>query len=725
MPHLSRRWQRLSLALASLLLIAAVSASSVFSVAAQPERSGITVHGRLTLVNGDPAPGSDLPQRARWGVRTDAGELVWLAGQPHIDPTLRNALVTLTGVAGPGETLFPTSIDFDAPTAAALPEFAPSTGVVNWVNLLCRFADVPDEPHTPQWITERFGTTAPQMTHYFNAVSYGALQLAPTDSYGWFTLPKPRSAYVVSDDFGEWFNQVAALEDCTAVADAQVDFSEYDGFNMLFNGQLDGYAYGGEWSLTLDGINNSWGVTWLPPFGYETHSVLAHEMGHAMGLQHSTGTYGQSYESMWDLMSNGGTCYPANQEWTCVGVHPIAYYTFLMGWLAQARVTTVASNESRLVTLAPLSEIASPGQLLAMIPINGSPTQFLTVEARVKTGYDQGVPLEGVIIHRVDLIDWTDPARILDADQDGDPNDEGAVWVVGETFVDAGSGISVAVTGRDGLSFTVEITSNTAFNRTWDRTDRPVAAGAASRTWMWGPEPIASPLSEEYWDAPGGSRTVVYWDKSRMEITDPAADPTSVWYVTNGLLARELITGQLQLADDWFEPYAPSTSNVAGDPDDVTGPTYQTFGALLNSTPAADGATLSQRVSRAGVISTDASLSAYGATAAHRVTVPGLDHQVASPFWDFMNTSGVVYENGQFVTDTLFIDPFYATGLPITEAYWATVQVGGQATDVLMQCFERRCLTWTPDNPTGWQVEAGNVGSHYYGWRQLVTADDD
>jgi hypothetical protein len=37
--------------------------------------------------------------------------------------------------------------------------------------------------------------------------------------------------------------------------------------------------------------------------------------------------------------------------------------------------------------------------------------------------------------------------------------------------------------------------------------------------------------------------------------------------------------------------------------------------------------------------------------------------------------------------------------------------------DVLWQCFERRCLTFTPDNPAGWQVEAGIVGLHYYEWR--------
>ncbi|MEZ4570080.1 MAG: clostripain-related cysteine peptidase [Thermomicrobiales bacterium] len=53
----------------------------------------------------------------------------------------------------------------------------------------------------------------------------------------------------------------------------------------------------------------------------------------------------------------------------------------------------------------------------------------------------------------------------------------------------------------------------------------------------------------------------------------------------------------------------------------------------------------------------------------------------------------------------------------MTEAYWATVEVAGTPKDVLSQCFERRCLTYTPDNDPGWQVEAGNVGLHYYDWR--------
>jgi hypothetical protein len=56
-------------------------------------------------------------------------------------------------------------------------------------------------------------------------------------------------------------------------------------------------------------------------------------------------------------------------------------------------------------------------------------------------------------------------------------------------------------------------------------------------------------------------------------------------------------------------------------------------------------------------------------------------------------------------------------GYPISEPYWARAKVGGVEQDVLVQAFQRRVLTYTPSNPSGWQVEMGNVGRHYYQWR--------
>ena len=256
---------------------------------------------------------------------------------------------------------------------------------------------------------------------------------------------------------------------------------------------------------------------------------------------------------------------------------------------------------------------------------------------------------------------------------------------------------------------------NSAFQNTWARTDMPVADTQVSRTWMWGPSAFTSAMEEWFVEGPNGSRVVQYYDKTRMEITDPNADPNSIWYVTNGRLAWELVTGEMQVGLDEFETREPAQVNVAGDAQDPNGPLYASFTGLLGAEPLSDGAAVTQRISRDGSVTDDPALAGQGITAAYHV--PETNHSVASPFWAFMNSQGTIWENGAYVDGALFPNPFYATGFPITEAYWANVLVGGTERLVLIQVFERRVLTYTPDNPEGWQVEAGNVGQHYYRWR--------
>lgn len=254
-----------------------------------------------------------------------------------------------------------------------------------------------------------------------------------------------------------------------------------------------------------------------------------------------------------------------------------------------------------------------------------------------------------------------------------------------------------------------------AVANTWARTDYPVREGLVSRTWMWGPAGMFCATSEPYLDAPGGTRAVQYFDKARMEVNNPAGDPESIWYVTNGLLVTEMITGQMQTGDATFEPREPSAVNLAGDLDDMSGPTYATFGRLLDVEPHPAGAAITQRVNRAGDVTQDDTLAEYGVLAAASAAETG--HTVAGPFWEFMTSSADVWEDGALINAPLFENPFYATGLPISEAYWTTVRVAGTEQDVLVQAFERRVLTYTPANDPGWQVELGNVGLHYYLWR--------
>lgn len=260
------------------------------------------------------------------------------------------------------------------------------------------------------------------------------------------------------------------------------------------------------------------------------------------------------------------------------------------------------------------------------------------------------------------------------------------------------------------------VVANDSLQRTWDRTDEPVAAGMVTRTWLWG-APVTPRVLEQYADASGGTRLVQYFDKSRMEVTDLRADAESLWYVTNGLLVQELITGRLQLGDDTFEQRAAAEVPVAGDPDSDNTPTYALLEPVLDAPAQPVGATLTQRMARDGTVTDDATLAGYAVTGAYHVSVPGISHTIATPFWDFMLAEGLVLADGAYRTDVLFPNPFYATGFPITEAYWVSTRVGGIGQDVLVQCFERRCLTYTPGNDPAWRVEAGNIGQHYHRWR--------
>jgi DNA-binding beta-propeller fold protein YncE len=163
----------------------------------------------------------------------------------------------------------------------------------------------------------------------------------------------------------------------------------------------------------------------------------------------------------------------------------------------------------------------------------------------------------------------------------------------------------------------------------------------------------------------------------------------------------------------------PAAINVAGDASDPNGPTYATFASVLDAAPLPIGTpqapfAISQSIDRQGNVSEALHWANYGIGTAYLDEIT--NHSIAQPFWSFMNSTGTVYENGAYIQDALFENAFFATGRPITEAYWSSVLVGGAPADVLIQCFERRCLTYTPDNAPEWQVESGNVGQHYYRW---------
>jgi len=120
-----------------------------------------------------------------------------------------------------------------------------------------------------------------------------------------------------------------------------------------------------------------------------------------------------------------------------------------------------------------------------------------------------------------------------------------------------------------------------AFQAAWERQDGPVAAGSVVRGWVWGPV-TGRTINEPFAGIPGNSHMVQYFDKGRMEINNPNGDKNDPFYVTNGLLAVELISGLEQTGVTQFQTLSPATINLAADSDDPTAPTYQSFNGVSN-----------------------------------------------------------------------------------------------------------------------------------------------
>ena len=269
--------------------------------------------------------------------------------------------------------------------------------------------------------------------------------------------------------------------------------------------------------------------------------------------------------------------------------------------------------------------------------------------------------------------------------------------------------------------------ADNSFNAVWTRTDEPVLDGNVSRTWFWGPEANTGATYERYLDSPGQKRLVQYFDKGRMEIIDPNGDPTNPWYVTSGLIDRELISGRIQIGSDTFlDTGSGANVPVAGDPDN-TFPTYADFQRLVDQGQSDKTGQFATSVFLPDGTSTRPSATSDpGAQYAHYVSYSGVGgvtvgYNIPSAFWDFMTQPGLVKQNGSLATADPLFDWLFVLGYPIADPVWVQVKLQGVNQWVLIQPFERRVLTYTPSNPSQWRVEMGNIGLHYFRWRYADT----
>ncbi len=206
---------------------------------------------------------------------------------------------------------------------------------------------------------------------------------------------------------------------------------------------------------------------------------------------------------------------------------------------------------------------------------------------------------------------------------------------------------------------------------------------------FWGPLVNASgSRTQEYKDAAGGKRIVQYFDKGRMELTNGQ--------VTSGLLAKEMVMGQIQTGDSTFTALMPANIPVAGDPNGQGATFIDVYGArtlILAEVPRDTGGSVHLAIkNHKGVnLKPVDGLATTGYDDATK-------HNIYSKFVDYRDKAGLS-----------------TIGYAISEPFLSYFDVGGKPSmyPVVVQIFERRILTYDLIG----NVEMGNVGRQYFAWR--------
>ncbi len=328
------------------------------------------------------------------------------------------------------------------------PEIANTLGDQRTLLVLINFQDKPEEPWT---VNEAQQLLFGDVNNFIQENSDGRTWLTG-DVAGWFTVPLS-STDCSSRDIKNQANYAASV--------AGYDISQYDRLIYAFPQNSCGYAgsgsVGGLPSVTY--INNSL-----------TLSVVAHELGHNLGLYHAT-----AKECGADVLGNN--CYTVEYGDTLdtmgyfdtVG-HFNTFEKSRLGWLSSSEVLEVTNSGN--FDLVPFAQNSTSGLKALKIQRSHDSTtgnsSWYFVEYRQPTGYDQQLfsdnkidsnnVMNGIIIHTADdgvahssaLLDMT-PASSSASDWK-DP-----ALAAGFSYVDGDSGVSITNNGTDSTSASVDV----------------------------------------------------------------------------------------------------------------------------------------------------------------------------------------------------------------------------------------------------------------------------
>jgi len=272
----------------------------------------------------------------------------------------------------------------------------PFRGSAQWSVILCTFSDSAAPPRTPDFFRNMFlnsGTGG--MADYWSDISNRGLNMQGSVVVGWY-----RESFTQAQEVARTRNQ--RYQDC-------IDSAHNASSNAYTPPAGHLVAVVTSPGIDLFGMN---GVGSFLPVDVDLGG-MAHEVGHGLSFNHSfsddpayrNASWAQigEYDDPWDVMSWANAFGTSTAQFGFAPPGTNGFHTDRMGWLQKDQVMTFGADGlgSRTVTLRPLHD-SGGGVKLVRIPFDpGDLFHYYTVEFRMRSAWDAGIPSDTVLVHEV------------------------------------------------------------------------------------------------------------------------------------------------------------------------------------------------------------------------------------------------------------------------------------------------------------------------------------